>query len=175
MTTTHLQRQRPHAKGRHQRAGQRGDRRGYPDDGKPWGQGTWAPGAVPFPATAANAGTPGTWVPSGAVAPANVAALNSQSIKASPTTKWLIGQYMQTATAGAPGQAHWDGTLWTAGVSPGLGEILDGTVESVQAYVNALAEDEWRARIVQELVDFERANKNRSTLVSWLDQQLGVE
>ena len=43
---TRLQRQRPHATGRHQRAGQRPDRRGYPDDGVPWGTDGWASGDV---------------------------------------------------------------------------------------------------------------------------------
>lgn len=177
MTTTHLQRQRPQAKGRNIRAKQRADDRGYPDDGVPWGQPGWAPGAVTFPATAANMGIPGAWMPSGSAPPASVAALiagTPNAVVAAPTTKWLIGTYVQTATAGAPGQAYWDGTAWTLGASPGLAVVLSGTVASVQSYVNALANDEWRTAIIQELVDTERAGQNRTTLVTWLDQQLGV-
>ena len=177
MTTTHLQRQRPAAKGKHQRGKQRTDDRGYPDDGVPWGQAGWASGAVAFPATAASQGIPGAWAPSGATPPASVAMLQAGTpnvVVAAPTTTWLIGTYVQTATAGAPGQAYWDGTVWLLGTSPGLADVLTGTVASVQAYVNALADDEWRVVIIQELVDTERAGQNRTTLVTWLDQQLGV-
>jgi len=66
-------------------------------------------------ATGATAGSPGSFTPSGAVAPADVAALTSQGIVASPTTAWTTGQYVQTATASTPGQAHWDGTAWVQG------------------------------------------------------------
>jgi hypothetical protein len=178
MATTHLQRQRPAAKGREIRAKQRTDDRGYPDDGVPWGQPGWAPGVVVFNATAAIAGAPGQWRPAGSVAPATVANLIANApnpVIAQPSSKWLIGEYVQTLTAGAPGQAHWSGSAWVAGTSPGLADILSGTIADVQAYVNALAMDEWRDDIIQELVDYERAHANRSTLVSWLDQQPGVE
>jgi hypothetical protein len=68
-------------------------------------------------ATGASAGTPGSWTPGGSNPPASVAALQgaSPSIAASPTTAWTTGQYVQTGTAGAPGQAHWNGTAWVAG------------------------------------------------------------
>ena len=46
MTATHLQRQRPLAKGFKSRGQQRRDWRGYPDDGVPWGQTGWAVGAI---------------------------------------------------------------------------------------------------------------------------------
>lgn len=177
MTTTHLQRQRPHAKGRDSRGKQRTDDRGYPDDGVPWGQKGWASGGVAFPATAATAGIPGTWAPSGATPPATVAALIAGTpnvVVANPSTAWPLGRYVQTATAGAPGEATWTGTGWVGGRSPGLAAVLSGTVAQVQAYVNALADDEWRVAIIQELVDTERAGQNRTTLVTWLDQQLGV-
>jgi hypothetical protein len=68
-------------------------------------------------ATGASAGTPGSWTPGGSTPPASVAALQgaSPSIAAAPTTAWTTGQYVQTGTAGAPGQAHWNGTAWVAG------------------------------------------------------------
>jgi hypothetical protein len=175
---TRLQRQRPAAKGKHQRGGQRADRRGYPDDGKPWGGKDWASGAVPFPATAATQGIPGTWAPSGSTPPATLAALQGGTpnvVVANPTTAWLIGRYVQTATAGAPGEATWTGSGWVGGRSPGLASVLDGTIDEVKAYVGALGQDEWRDDIIQELLDHEREGQNRATLVSWLDQQTGVE
>jgi len=69
-------------------------------------------------ATGATAGTPGTWTPSGSLAPTNVANLIAGTpgpVTASPTTAWTTGQYVQTGTAGAGGQAYWNGTAWTAG------------------------------------------------------------
>jgi hypothetical protein len=66
-------------------------------------------------ATGATAGIPGTWTPGGSTAPASVTALQSSGIVASPATAWTTGQYVQTATVGAPGQAHWNGTAWVAG------------------------------------------------------------
>lgn len=67
------------------------------------------------PATGATAGTPGTWTPSGATPPATVAALQAGGVTASPNTLWTTGQFVQTGIAGAPGQAHWDGSAWVAG------------------------------------------------------------
>jgi len=49
VTTTRIMRQRPHAKGRHQRGEQRQDWRGFPDDGQAWGQKVWSSGALAFP------------------------------------------------------------------------------------------------------------------------------
>ena len=68
-------------------------------------------------ATGATAGTPGTWTPGGSSPPASVAALQGAAppITASPNTAWTTAQYVQTATAGAPGQAHWSGSAWAAG------------------------------------------------------------
>lgn len=68
-------------------------------------------------ATGATAGTPGTWTPGGSSAPADVAALQASGITASPNTAWTVGQFMQTATAGTGGQAHWNGTAWVAGAA----------------------------------------------------------
>lgn len=75
-------------------------------------------GGIAFAATTAYAGIPGSFGPVGCALPATVAALNSSSIVAVPATAWTTGQYVQTATAGAPGQAYWNGTLWTAGTAP---------------------------------------------------------
>jgi hypothetical protein len=69
-------------------------------------------------ASGATAGTPGTWTPGGSTPPASVAALQAgtpNAITASPATSWTTGQYVQTGTAGAPGEAHWDGDSWEAG------------------------------------------------------------
>lgn len=69
-------------------------------------------------ATGATSGTPGTWTPGGSAAPASVTELQSSGITATPNTAWATDEYMQTGTAGVPGQAHWDGTAWVAGVAP---------------------------------------------------------
>jgi hypothetical protein len=68
-------------------------------------------------ATGATAGIPGTWTPSGSNPPGDVAALIASSIVATPGTAWTTGQYVQTVTIGVPGQAHWNGTAWVAGVA----------------------------------------------------------
>lgn len=67
-------------------------------------------------ATGASAGTPGTFTPSGATPPADVAAM--AGLTANPATAWTTGQYVQTATAGAPGEATWSGTDWVGGKAP---------------------------------------------------------
>lgn len=69
-------------------------------------------------ATGANAGAPGTFTPAGATPPADVAALTSGGVAASPNTAWATGEWVQTATAGAPGEAHWSGSAWAAGKAP---------------------------------------------------------
>jgi len=176
---THLQRQRPHAKGRHQRAGQRLDCRGYPDDCTPWGGQGWDPivgSPTPtVPSTGATAGIPGIWTPAGSLRPATQLDLINgipNPVIASPLTQWSGGQFVQTRQSGAAGRACWSGIGWVGGIAPGL---LDGTIDEVKSYVLSLPTDDERASIIQELLDEERANKNRATLVSWLDQQTGVE
>ena len=67
-------------------------------------------------ATGATAGTPGTWTPAGADPAASPTAM--AGITASPTTAWTVGQYVQTATAGAAGRTYWNGTAWVAGAAP---------------------------------------------------------
>lgn len=84
----------------------------WPIAGQPvatWGAST--------PATGATAGTPGSWTPAGSTPPSSVANLiagTPNAVTASPATAWTAGQYVQTGTAGAPGQAHWDGAAWVA-------------------------------------------------------------
>jgi hypothetical protein len=70
------------------------------------------------PATGADAGTPGVWTPTGCIPPSSVAALQSGSIVANPATAWTTGEYVQTGTAGGPGQAHWTGSAWAQGTAP---------------------------------------------------------
>ena len=72
-------------------------------------------GEAPIPATGAMAGIPGTWVPAGSTPPVSVAALQGGSYTAAPATAWTIGQYVQTGTAGAPGEACWTGSGWVGG------------------------------------------------------------
>jgi acyl-CoA reductase-like NAD-dependent aldehyde dehydrogenase len=73
-----------------------------------------------IPATGATAGIPGTWTPASSTAPASPAALiagNPRVVKASPTSAWTTGQYVQTATASTPGRAYWNGTAWVGGAA----------------------------------------------------------
>lgn len=66
-------------------------------------------------------GAAGTWTPAGSTPPTSVANLiagTPNAVVASPTTAWGTGSYVQTQTAGAAGQAHWDGGAWVAGVAP---------------------------------------------------------
>lgn len=70
------------------------------------------PAAGP-PATGATAGTPGTFTPSGAVAPANLAAMTGKT--ANPATAWTTGQYV---VLGDNSHAHWNATAWVAGNAP---------------------------------------------------------
>ena len=80
----------------------------------------WRPPVVP--ATGAVAGIPGTWTPAGSTPPATVAALiagTPNPVTATPATAWTVGQYVQTATAGTTGRAHWTGTAWAANAADG--------------------------------------------------------
>ena len=68
--------------------------------------------------TGATAGTPGSWTPPTATKPTNAAQANAWSIDPSPATAWTTGQYVQGSTASTPGQMHWDGDSWVAGMAP---------------------------------------------------------
>ena len=80
-------------------------------DGTTWQEGRAPSGAIA--ATGATAGSPGSFTPSGAVAPANLAALSG--VTANPTTAWTTGQYV---LLGDSTKAYWDGTAWQAGQAP---------------------------------------------------------
>lgn len=138
----------------------------------------WEPAAPVVPATGATAGIPGTWTPAGSTPPATVADLiagTPNAVVASPVTAWTIGQYVQTATIGTTGRAYWNGTAWVAGTA--AFSVVGQTIDAVKAYVESLGDStnpDVQAE-TQRLLDEERSNANRSTLVSWLDQRLGIE
>lgn len=67
---------------------------------------------APVAATGATAGTPGTFTPSGAVPPANLAAMTG--ITASPNTAWTTGQ---SVLLGDASSAHWSGSAWATGLA----------------------------------------------------------
>ena len=69
-------------------------------------------GAVSTPATGATAGDPGIWTPDGAVAPADIDALQAAGITADPSAAWTAGQYV---VLGDSTQTHWSGVDWVAG------------------------------------------------------------
>lgn len=82
-----------------------------------WGR-TPTTSTTALAATGATSGIPGTWSPPASTPPSTVANLiagTPNPVVASPTTAWTTGQYVQTGTAGVPGQAHWDGAAWVAG------------------------------------------------------------
>jgi len=114
--TTRLDTQRPPASGKtHTRKNSRWDTRGYDNTPHPvWGdtQVVSIPGGF---ATGATAGAPGSFTPAGATIPASVQAMQANNpvpVIPSPFTTWSGTQYVQTATAGAPGQASWNGFDW---------------------------------------------------------------
>jgi hypothetical protein len=72
---------------------------------------------------------PGSWTPAGSTPPASPAALAAgvpNVVVASPATVWTVGQYVQTATVGTTGRAHWSGTAWVAGAKPAADELEGG-------------------------------------------------
>lgn len=96
------------------------------------------------------------------------------AVTASPLTAWTTGQYVQTATIGTMGRATWTGTAWVGGVAPftPVGQVID----AVKSYVEALGDptnDDVQAE-TQRILDLERENANRTTLVAWLDERLGI-
>jgi hypothetical protein len=62
-------------------------------------------------ATGATAGAPGTFTPSGATPPADLAALQSGGVVATPNSAWTTGQSVNLGT----GSAHWTGAAWATG------------------------------------------------------------
>jgi hypothetical protein len=132
-------------------------------------------------ATHAKSGAPGVWFPDGSVGPTSVAnliagvpnvivALTSTGA-ASGVTPWATGQYIQTGTAGAAGQATWNGTAWVAGVGAFF-DPANYTINEVKDHVNGLPDNAERIGKIQAILDMERAGKNRGGLVNWLEEQL---
>ena len=48
------------------------------------------------------------------------------------------------------------------------------TIQEVKDHVEALPNNAARTPEIQRILDLERAHKNRTTLVTWLDEQTGV-
>ena len=67
-------------------------------------------------ATGAEAGAPGVWTPPGSLVPTNLPALYGSGITADPATIWDVGEYVLVRSGAS---AHWDGSAWVAGESPG--------------------------------------------------------
>ncbi len=226
MAKTRIQRhQRPHAKGKHQRKGQRAEVRENPPSGLPWGSQNW-PGtgggvATPYGLLAWEAATVAppssmciransgittsithlylseTYQPGSVGDPIATLIVNDpiRLYDASNPVRW--GEFKITAVSdagayrdytvtytgvGGGGIAFAAGQLvgilertGTPGEDPQTPDVLSGTIDEVKAYVNGLPDDDNRDNVIQALLDRERVGQNRSTLVSWLDQQTGVE
>lgn len=133
--------------------------------------------APAVPATGATAGIPGTWTPAGSQPPASTADLISgvpNAVTASPATAWTTGQYVQTRTAGTTGRAYWNGTAWVAGTA--VFTPVGRTIAAVKEYIEGLGAESDPQVIAetQRVLDLERENDNRITLVEWLDARLGA-
>lgn len=132
------------------------------------------------PSTGATAGTPGTFTPANTKAPASVEALiagSPNAVVASPLTAWTTGQYVQTRTAGVGGRANWSGTAWVAGAHALMAETQSdddeqsSPAEDPGAFTITQIE-EWVAdnpELAGDVLDAERAGKDRTTLVAWLE------
>jgi hypothetical protein len=118
--TTRLDTQRPPSKV-HPRKHSRWYQRGYDNTPHPvWGD-TFTVSVPGGFASGATAGIPGAWTPSGSTPPSSLVNLMSGfpvTVVANPATPWTTGQYVQTGTAGAPGEACWTGTAWVGGRAP---------------------------------------------------------
>jgi hypothetical protein len=121
-------------------------------------------GAVP--ATGATAGIPGTWTPPGSTPPATVAALQGGTpnvVVATPTTGWTTGQYVQTATAGAAGEATWTGTGWVGGRSIAGDDPATMTINQVEIFIDQHPD------LAESFLAQERTGLQRVTLIAWLE------
>lgn len=117
----------------------------------------------PIPATGATAGIPGTWTPAGCAVPADLAAVISAGIVASPATAWTTGQYVQTGTVGVAGRVTWTGTNWVGGAAPL--DVGTMTIDAVKAYVAANPDQ------LGAVYDAEMSGRARSSLLSWLNAE----
>ena len=134
----------------------------------------WEPAGPP--ATGATAGIPGTWTPAGSAPPTSVANLQAgvpNPVVAAPATPWTTGQFVQTATIGAAGRATWTGSAWVGGVAPAMAFTPVGqTIVQVQDYVLALGDDSDATTEIERILELERENAARTTLTSWLQNEL---
>ena len=174
MAKTRAQGQRPMAKGKHQRSGQRRNVRRYPPNGIEWGARLWTGDQEPPEmATGATAGTPGYFTPTGSYAPTSIEAMDM--VTANPTAAWTTGQYV-TINDASDSDVYWNGTQWMYGrvgdVVPF--SVVGHTIAQVQDYVNGLGDSSTpeNQTEIERLLDEEEANDNRSTLVSWLEAKL---
>jgi hypothetical protein len=222
MAKTRAQWQRPAAKGKHQRSGQRRNTRRYPPAGQEWGSKDWtgtgqgvaqpyglllwetqtvvAPssGAVRVnnadPVMATHVFVSETYQSGSVGDPIATLIVNDplRIYNANDTTKWIDYKITAITDAGAyrdytvTQPVNHGGLVPTAGMLMGIAERAatspftpydpgEHTVDEVKEHVNGLPLDDERDNIIQAILDLERANKNRATLVSWLDQQTGVE
>lgn len=128
------------------------------------------------PSTGATAGTPGTFTPANTKPPASVADLiagKPNAVTASPATAWTTGQYVQTRTAGAAGQANWNGTAWVSGVHALQAkasdaelpdDVSDFTVAEVERWVTDNPDQAEQVFVAETDRD-----APRTTLVAWLE------
>jgi len=226
MAKTRTQRhQRPHAKGKHQRKGQRADKRANPPSGVNWGTLGWpgtAPGVVvpyafltweqlfvtppgsaciranqPVGSAATHLFVSETFGPGSVGDPLAGMIVNDpiRLYNSANLAEWI--EYKITAITDAGAYKDYTVTYQATGGGgwapfPGMGVGIiertgspsedpmvydpgDHTIDEVKAHVDGLAVDDQRDDIIQAILNLERANKNRATLVSWLDQQTGVE
>jgi len=224
MAKTHIQRQRPIAKGRHQKPNTRWSIRENPPRGVNWGgklwPGTGAGTTIPSAIWLFDVATAAAGILAGEVRVNNVAPTlvthvfvsKTVSSGTDPTASWVVNdplriyyrdnvsmwvEYKITAVSSQTG--YFDYTVTYTGYSgayatppdatplllterttvpgadPAAYDPGEHTIDEVKAFVDGLANDDQRDDVIQRIIDKERANKNRATLVSWLDQQTGVE
>lgn len=116
-------------------------------------------------ASGATAGSPGTWQPAGCEVPPTLQLLmqSAPPVVANPATAWTLGQYVQTLTPGAPGEATWTGTAWVGGrASLTSYDPSAHTVDDVKVYVTDHPEE--RGAILAA----EETGKARTSLLDWL-------
>lgn len=222
MAKTRAQWQRPVAKGRHQRSGQRRNTRRYPPTGEEWGQKTWTgtgggvaqpyglllwevpitapPGSGAMrvnnadPSLATHVFVSETYQPGSTGDPIATLIVNDplRVYSAQDTTKWIDYKITAVSDVGTYRDYTVTQPVVHGGLAPAAGMLMgiseraatspftpydpgEHTVDEVKEHVNGLPLDDERDNIIQAILDLERANKNRATLVSWLDQQTGVE
>ena len=221
MAKTRAQWQRPAAKGKHQRSGQRRNTRRYPPTGQEWGQKNWTgtgqgvtqpygmyyfDGTITPPPLSgelrANNNNLGAATHiyasetyrAGSVGDPVATLIAGDPLRiynANDTSQWIdyaitavtdAGTYRDLTVTYVAVHGQWQpiglvvGIMERAATSPYMPyDPTEHTIDEVKEHVNGLPLDDERDNIIQAILDLERANKNRSSLVSWLDQQAGVE